>query len=186
VIAPAANDGVIAPPPRGNVRRPAGKLIDERIEDHDADFAARYPGDPQGDPWQTVRRTLNVVSLDARAGNVGIDPEVEDALASDLGELIPEPEDDEAEKPAPERREAIAQMRRVYSNVLDKREQFVIDMRYHKDGPVPYATIAKACRPRISGRSQVRKIEQRALRKMAERLDKFRNDSTPKPNKSAP
>jgi DNA-directed RNA polymerase sigma subunit (sigma70/sigma32) len=110
---------------------------------------------------------------------VGIAAEVEDELAPDLGELIPEPEDDEAEKPAPEPREAIAQMRRVYSNVLDKREQFVIDMRYREDGPVPYATIAKACRPRISGRSQVRKIEQRALRKMAERLDKFRNGLKP-------
>jgi hypothetical protein len=185
VIAPAPNDGVLAPRPRDHVRPQARKPVDERMEDHDAAFAPYFPGDPEGDPWLTVRRTLNVVSLDARGGDMGIPPEVEDELAPDLGELIPESEDDEAEKPVPERREAIAQMMRVYRNVLDRQEQFVIDMRYNKDDPVPYATIAKACRPRISGRSQVRKIEQRALRKMAERLGKFR-DLTPKPNKSAP
>ena len=206
VIAPTANDRAIAPPPRGNGWRQARKPIDERIEDHNSAFAPYYPGDPQGDPWQTVRRKLNVVSLDARGDDVRVAAEVEDEPEPDQSGLIPKVEDDEAEKPERDLREVIAKMKRIRSNVLDKQEQFVIAKRYDEDVPVPYETIAKICRPQISGRSQARKIEQRALKKIHERVSNSyaamiaaqkppppgdavpagEHDLTPKPDKSPP
>jgi hypothetical protein len=171
---PLANDRAIAPSPRGNVRTEPDRPGDQRMEDHDAEFAPYYPGDPEGDTWSTFRRKHNVVSLDSQGGDVGVAAEVEDEPASNLRKLIPEVEDDEAEKPACDRQKLIPVLKRFRSNVLDKQEQFVLDMRFHEDGPVPYAHIAKACRPRISGPSQVKKIETRAIRKLHERLEKFR------------
>jgi DNA-directed RNA polymerase specialized sigma24 family protein len=137
---------------------------EQSMEYHDAEFAPRYPGDPQGDPWPTVRRKLNVVSLDAVGGDVDVADDVEDA---------------EADEPERDLSEAVAAMKRVYSNVLTNEEQIVFALRQIE---VPYATIAKECR--LSGPSQARKIEQRALRKMRERLSKYRKILGTKVDKS--
>ena len=50
-------------PPCANGRHRGPSMDEDSMADHDAEFA--YGGE---DPWQTVRRALNVVSLDAVGG----------------------------------------------------------------------------------------------------------------------
>jgi hypothetical protein len=125
---------------------------------HDAEFA-------YDDPWRTVRRALNVVPLDAAGGNV-----------KDPGNP-----DDELGSQEPDRVEAIAAIWDIIRNVLTKQEQFVLIQRLVGD---TYATIAEESRPRLWDASRAKKIEQRAIRKIRERLSGFCKHLTPKLDKS--
>ena len=116
----------------------------ESIADDDAEFAAC-----DDDPWITVRRALNVVSL---RGNM-------DVAADDTGE-------------SPER--DLSDATRALGNAigaLTEQEQRVIIQRSFGS---TYADIAELCEPPLSGPSQARKIEQRAMKKLRDRLSKFR------------
>jgi hypothetical protein len=141
---------------RRNPQDPA----DQRIERDDAEFAAW-----DDDPWQSVKRALNVISLDAVGGDVEDD-------RGRPGDDVDEPESD--------RTALLATMERLVNNVLSREEQHVLIERLLGFG---YAAIAARSRPRISGPSQARKIEQRALRKLRERLSRFHNTLTPKVDK---
>jgi hypothetical protein len=66
----------------------------------------------------------------------------------------------------------MAAMETIFGDVLTRQERFVL-IRRQIVGDT-YADIADLSWPRLSGPSQARKIEQRALRKMKERLSKFR------------
>jgi DNA-directed RNA polymerase sigma subunit (sigma70/sigma32) len=107
---------------------------------------------------------LREVSLEEFGGDVEANPESEP--------------DDEA--PAPNLTEAVAALGKLVGDVLTKEERFVLVQRQVGDA---YATIAKNARPRISGPSQVRKIEQRAIKKLRVRLSNFQNDLKPKLDK---
>jgi hypothetical protein len=122
---------------------------------HDAYFA-------DDDPWQTVRRKLDIVSLEACGGD-----------AEDPNNRF-DP-DDEGDEPEPDRNEQKAALLRAAaelraSNVLSEEEYDVFSQRSRGH---TYATIAAKCRPRLSGPSQARKIESRAVRKIQERLLKL-------------
>jgi hypothetical protein len=122
---------------------------------HDAYFA-------DDDPWQTVRRKLDIVSLEACGGDVE-DPN---------NRFDPDDERDEPQPDPSEQKAALLQAAaelRV-SNVLTEQEYDVFSLRRRGH---TYATIATECRPRLSGPSQVRKVELRAVRKIRERLLKM-------------
>jgi hypothetical protein len=85
---------------------------------------------------------------------------------------------DEVETPEPDQSKLMAAMRTTFEDVLTRQERYVLTQHLVGD---TYATIAAEARPRISSASQTRKIEQRALRKMRVRLDKFLK---PKPDTS--
>jgi hypothetical protein len=119
------------------------------MADHDWEFAES--GD---DPWQSVRRALNVVSLDARGGDVE-DP------SSYLNTNVE----------TPDLSDAIRSMGDAIDETLTEQERYVVVQRNFGD---TYAEIAKWCEPPLSGPSQARKIEQRALKKLGERLAAFR------------
>jgi DNA-directed RNA polymerase sigma subunit (sigma70/sigma32) len=150
-------------PRRANGRHRGPNMDEDSMADHDAEFA--HYGE---DPWRTVRRALNMVSLDAVGGDVE-DPSNRSYL------------DDEVEAPERDLSDLIAAMQDIFNNVLTKQEQRVLIQRLLGD---TYATIAGLCRPRLSGPSQARKIEQRAMRKLRERLSRFRKHLTPKLDKS--
>jgi hypothetical protein len=140
-----------------------GQPIDDPLDsmlEHDAEFAYE-------DPWRMVRRALNVVSLDAAGGDV------EDPNGSYRG--------DEPDSQEPDRAEAIAAMVGIIDNVLNKQERFVL---LHRLAGVTYAFIAENSRPRLPDASRAKKIEQRAMRKLRERLSRFRKHLTPKLDKS--
>jgi DNA-directed RNA polymerase specialized sigma24 family protein len=149
----------VTPPPRNEAQ------ITAQLEANDAD----YDPDAFHDPWPILRRKGKIASIEALGGDVKIDADAEN---------------EEAEKPEPDLNEAITALERVYGNVLTKEEQQVIRLRTLFEHT--YAAVAKMCRPQISGPSQVKKIEQRALRKMRERLSKFRDELTPKPDRTDP
>ena len=129
----------------------------ESIEDHDAEFAAY-----EDDPWITVRRALNVVSL-----------------REDMDVAVDYAGDDTGESPERDLRDAT----RALGNAIDaltEQEQRVIIQRSLGN---TYADIAELCEPPLGGPSQARKIEQRAMKKLRDRLSKFRkifakNDGT--------
>jgi DNA-directed RNA polymerase sigma subunit (sigma70/sigma32) len=133
--------------------------LDSTLE-HDVEFAYE-------DPWQMVRRALNVVSLDAAGGDV------EDPNGSYA--------DDEPDSQEPNRAAEIAAIADIFHNVLTKQEQFVLR---HRLVGVTYPFIAENSRPRLRDASRARKIEQRALRKLRERLSRFRKHLPPKLDKS--
>jgi hypothetical protein len=137
----------------------------EHMWDHDAEFAPRFrSGTHEGkavlfdeggdDPWQSVRIALKVVSLDAAGGNV------EDPSSYPNTDVE-----------APDLSDAIRSMNDAINEVLTEQERHVIVQRLGGD---TYADIAEWCEPPLSGPSQARKIEQRALRKLRERLSAFR------------
>jgi hypothetical protein len=128
--------------------------------EHDAEFAYE-------DPWRMFRRAHNVVSLDAAGGNV------EDPNGS-----YP---DDEVESQKPDRAAEIAALRDIFFNVLTKQERFVLIQRLMKH---TYAFIAENSRPRLRDASGARKIKERALRKLRDRLSRFRKRLIPKLDKS--
>src|SRR5215470_9486457 len=122
------------------------------MADHDAEFAPRVEWwscdgkavlvDVGGDdPWQSVRRALNVVSLDATGGDV------EDPNSR---------RDDDVE--APDLSGAIQSLRAAFFETLTEQERYVVFRRLDR---VTYAEIAQWCEPPLSGPSQARKIEQR-------------------------
>jgi hypothetical protein len=117
-------------------------------------------------PWRTLRRALNVRSLDAAGGDV-----------EDPSSYL----DDEIEGRERNLSDATAALRDVINNALTKQERRVLIQRLIGD---TYATIAAECRPRLSSASQARKIEQRAMRKLQQRLSRFRDHFTRKPGKS--
>jgi hypothetical protein len=84
----------------------------------------------------------------------------------------------EVEAPEPDQSEMMAAIGAIINNVLSRQERFVLIQRNLLGDT--YAEIAKMCWPRLSGPSQARKIEHRALRKMRARLSRFRNDAKPK------
>jgi DNA-directed RNA polymerase specialized sigma24 family protein len=146
----------LTPPPRTDAQ------ITAQIEANDAD----YDPDAYHDPWPILRRKGKIASIEALGGDV--------KAAADV-------EEEEAEKPEPDLNEAIAALVRLHNNALTRTEQFVIEKRQLG---YPYATIAKKCRPQISGPSQVKKIEARAMRKLEQRLSKYRKCFTSEADKS--
>jgi hypothetical protein len=149
----------VAPRKLTPLRRGHQPLDEDSMAAHDAEFA-------HDDPWRTVRRALNVISLDAAGGDV-----------KDPGNP-----DDELGSQEPDRAAAIAALGENFDNVLTKQERFVLTQRLVMGDT--YATIAETSWPRLSGPSQAKKIEQRAIRKMGERLSRFRKHLTPKLDKS--
>jgi len=131
------------------VRRPFPSKS-ENILDEDAAAAADWMTE---DPWQTVRRALNVVSLDAAGG--------------DVVDRSSYPNDEIEE---PDLTAAIRALRKAAVSVLTLQEETVLFLRIHN---ATYADVADMCDPPLSGPSQARKIEQRAMRKLGERLSRF-------------
>jgi hypothetical protein len=81
-----------------------------------------------------------------------------------------------------DRNELLAAVGTAIANVLSGQERHVLIQRLL--GGDTYADIARTAWPRLSGPSQARKIERRALRKLRGRLSRFRNDLKPKLDKS--
>ena len=102
----------------------------------------------------------------------GRDPRIAERYFVSLCDEIPEPEpSDEVDTPEPDQSALWAKINAIIDDVLTKQERFVL---LHRQIGRTYADIADLARPRISSPSQARKIEQRALRKMRVRLQKFR------------
>jgi hypothetical protein len=83
----------------------------------------------------------------------------------------------EVEAPEPDQSEMMAALGAILNNVLTRQEKRVLIQRILLGNT--YAEIAEMCWPRLSGPSQARKIEHRALRKLRARLSRFRNDAKP-------
>jgi hypothetical protein len=111
------------------------------------------------------------------------DPQIPDrCFVSYCDDVHGQPDfDKEVEAPEPDHKELLTAMGTMVHNVLSRQERYVLLQRLIGD---TYATIAEESWPRLSGPSQARKIEQRALRKLRERLSKFRNGLDPKLDKS--
>jgi DNA-directed RNA polymerase specialized sigma24 family protein len=119
------------------------------MADHDLEFAAY-----DDDPWLTVSRALNVVSLDQHGGDV------EDPNPPKEGAR------EEAERDLSGTIEALTRATRL----LTHDERFVVFSRMIG---ASYREIASAAN--LSGPGQVQKIERRALTKLQKRLAKLPN-----------
>jgi hypothetical protein len=104
----------------------------------------------------------------------GADPQISERLFVSFCDEAHSNSDssDEVESSKPDRSKLMAAMETIFGDVLTRQERFVL-IRRQIVGDT-YADIADLSWPRLSGPSQARKIEQRALRKMKERLSKFR------------
>lgn len=103
----------------------AHRLITESMADNDAEFFHH-----EDDPWQTVRRMLGVVSLDASGGDVA-DPNY--------------PNDAEVEAPDPS--EAIQLLGNVFETLTEQERSVVAQRVLFGD---TYDEVAKKCANRLS------------------------------------
>jgi hypothetical protein len=137
------------------------KRLEKLDEEYPSDSDNWLKEEGRNDHSLTLRRALrphaiSVVSLDEERENE--DGEIEEIDVEDRGQY----RNDEAEAPENSSR-LIAALRDLKRSVLDKQERFVLKRRLDGD---TYAAIAKSCRPRLSGASQARKVEQRAIDKL--------------------
>jgi hypothetical protein len=98
------------------------------------------------------------------------DPQIAERLFVQLLADPPAPASDEAEAPEPNR-ELLNALRNAW-NALGRQEQFVLIQRLLMEDT--YAAIAAMAWPRLRDASRARKIEQRALAKLRNRLKYYK------------